>query len=95
MNYGIKLQSCERYILWCNDQWYETTDARFSAFTSLKEAVAAIKKLVEHYVYHVTLVWDEGQLDFNFGKECYTPETAPQTIEAPVNAVADGDFSLF
>ena len=92
MNYGIKLQSCDRYIQWCDKKWYETDRGDYRPFTSLQEALDAIKQLVEHYVYHVTLVSNEGQVNYDFGKQRIIPAVAPVV---QTNSVEPGDFSLF
>lgn len=91
--YGIKLQSCNRYIQWCDDKWYETVDGKCCLFETLEKAMAVIKQLEKHYVYHVTLVTPEGQVDYDFGKERVKVKAA----EAPKKkaSVELGDFSLF
>lgn len=90
--YGIKLQSCNRYIQWCDDKWYETVDGKCCLLETLEAAKAVIKQLEEHYVYHVTLVTPDGQqVDYDFGKKRVKLAEAPKKK----TSVKLGDFSLF
>lgn len=95
MNYGIKLQSCNRYIQWCDSHWYETVEGKSCLFETLDAALSAIKQLVDHYVFHVTLITPEGQVDYDFGKERIKPAVAPVTSKKKTTGVKFGDFSLF
>lgn len=94
MNYGIKLQSCNRHIVWCDEKWFETDNEAIYPFATLKEALAAIKQLVAHYVFHVTLVSPEGQVNYDFGKEQIKPTAVPVTPKQ-TTGLKLGDFSLF
>lgn len=94
MNYGIKLQSCDRYVMWCDNKWYETDRGECLPFSSLKEALAAIKQLVEHYVYHVTLVSSKEKVDYDFGKKRVQPAVVP-VAKKQTTGLKLGDFSLF
>ena len=53
--YGIRINKTGRYITWCDEHWYETSDEPFYGF-SHEDAVAIAKQLKSHYVYDVTLV---------------------------------------
>ena len=94
MNYGIKLQSCNRYVQWCDNKWYETAEDRVLPFSSWKEALEAIQQLVDHYVFHVTLVSSEGQVDYDFGKQRIQPAAVP-VAPKQISGLKLGDFSLF
>ena len=94
MNYGIKLQSCNRHIVWCDKHWYETDNGACYPFASLQEALDAIKQLVDHYVFHVTLVSSEGQVDYDFGKKRIQPAAVP-VAPKQISGLKLGDFSLF
>ena len=88
MKYGI-MTAPGRFIAWCDEKWYETTKDDLRIFT-LEEALACIKQLVEHFQYHVTLISDEGEQAYAFGK----PVTENVTSDFSLG-LEEGDFSLF
>ena len=88
MKYGI-LTAPGRFITWCDNKWYETTNIDTRPF-SLDEALQCIKQLVEHFQYHVTLISDDGIQEYEFGKPV-TKNVTSSIFDCPVD---DGDFSL-
>lgn len=52
--YSIKVNGSGRYITYCDDCWYETSEAEFPYFTK-EQAEKIRKQLKSHYVYNVTI----------------------------------------
>ena len=89
MMYGIKL-SANRFINWCDKCWYETIHEDFRPFT-LNEALETIQTLTKHFQYHVTLVSDDGEVQYDFGKK-----RVPKVVTSNQQCcVALGDYLLF
>jgi hypothetical protein len=67
--YAIKLDkvgkfNCKkvRYIAWCNDRWYETTDDPTPKFT-YEQVKDIIENIKNHYVTKLTVINQDGVLD--------------------------------
>ena len=56
MKYGIKIYSTGRYIVWCDECWYETTDNKHLALDSKEEAMAIAQQMRKHYTYKTVIV---------------------------------------
>lgn len=87
MKYGV-MTAPGRFISWCDDKWYETTKDDLRPFTK-EEALQCIQQLVEHFQYHVTLVSDEGEQAYAFGK----PVTEKVTMDFSLG-LEPGDFRI-
>lgn len=64
--YSVKIKNTGRYIQWCDDSWYETCSFENRKFTR-EEAVEVARKLVNHYVYAVTI--SDGNETFDLPEE--------------------------
>ena len=58
--YGIKIYATGRYITWCDDCWYETTNEPYMMLESRDEAMEIAQKLRKHYTYKTVIVDSEG-----------------------------------
>lgn len=52
--YPIKINKTGRYLVHCDEHWYETDSAPAMKFTE-QECNALVKQLKNHYVYDVTI----------------------------------------
>ncbi len=57
--YSVKTARNGRYIVWCDEHWYETMPAPNPVYTK-EEAEAIVKQLKNHYVYTAFLVDEDG-----------------------------------
>lgn len=57
--YSVKLPSTGKYILWCDECWYETTPVPNCNFTE-EQAKAIVKQLRNHYTYNAIVVDKDG-----------------------------------
>ena len=67
--YSVKLPSTGKYILWCDEHWYETTPEPYPFFTK-EQAEGIVKQLRNHYTYNAVVVDAEGN-------ELTTPKVNP------------------
>ena len=90
MQYGVKTAP-GRYIIWCDDKWYETVKQDTRPFSTKEDALKAVQQLVEHFQYHVVLISEEGEQPYDFGK----PTTqVPVPTEYLTADCEEGDFFL-
>lgn len=57
--YSVKLPSSGRYILWCDEHWYETTPEPYPFFEK-EQAETIVKQLRNHYTYNAVVVDAQG-----------------------------------
>lgn len=58
--YAIKINKSGRFVVWCDEHWYETESEPVYIFTK-ERAEQIAKQLKEHYVYAVTLMERDGE----------------------------------
>lgn len=59
--YSVKKRKSGRYIVWCDECWYETTEQPYPHFTK-KEAEAIVKQMKNHYCYDAVIEGKNGTL---------------------------------
>lgn len=57
--YAIKVNNTNRFIEWCSNCWYGTTNEEMHLFTK-EQADEIAEQLKDHYVYSVTLIDEDG-----------------------------------
>ena len=57
--YSVKCPNTGRYIAWCDEHWYETTQFPNPIYTK-EQAEAVVKQMQSHYTYNAILVDSEG-----------------------------------
>lgn len=60
--YPIKINKTGRYIVHCDENWYETDSVPAMKFTK-QECDSIVKQLKNHYVYSVTIEGLEPVID--------------------------------
>lgn len=78
--YAIKINKTGRYLLWCDDNWYETSSYASYRFTQ-EQADIIRKQLKKHYVYYVTL-------------EAEATEEKPKTAKTETTVAKKSPFKL-
>ncbi len=68
--YSIKNVKTNRYIIHCDENWYEATAGEMRLFTK-EEADAIAKQLRQHYVYDVVI--SNGVDTYQYGKKKEEP----------------------
>lgn len=68
--YSIKNKKTGRYVIHCDENWYEATENEVHLFTK-EQAEAIAKQLREHYVYHVII--SNGDETYEYGKKIPEP----------------------
>lgn len=57
--YAIKINKTHRYISYCDECWYETSEVPIYVYTK-DQALAIAEQMKNHYVYSVTISDREG-----------------------------------
>ena len=57
--YSVKCPNTGRYIVWCDEHWYETDKEPVTIFEKEK-AEAIVKQLRNHYIYNAVVVDADG-----------------------------------
>lgn len=58
--YSVKCPNTGKYIVWCDECWYETTTFPNPIYTK-EQAEAIVKQMRNHYVYNAVLVDSNGK----------------------------------
>lgn len=58
--YGVKIYDSGRYITWCDECWYETTNEPYLILESREEAMAIAEQMRKHYTYKTVIVDSDG-----------------------------------
>lgn len=68
--YSVKIYNkktnTSRYILWCDERWYETCSFDNRIFT-YEQAKTVVEQMKNHYQYHVSIVGDNGEEFYDYG----------------------------
>ena len=63
--YCIKIKSpnrgTNRYIAYCDDNWYETSASPIYQYKTREECIDVIMKLGKHYIYNTEIINDLGK----------------------------------
>ena len=78
--YSVKVSATGRYIIHCDDCWYETSAAEMRVFTK-DRAEEIAKQMRNHYVYKVTISNGEETYEVSaFTKPSMAKPAAPKSI---------------
>lgn len=59
MLYAIKILKTGRYVMWCDRNWYGTTDSPMPRFPK-EEAHKIADMIQDHYVYDMDIIASDG-----------------------------------
>lgn len=75
--YSIKNVKTNRYIIHCDENWYEATENEVRLFTK-EQAEAIAKQMRSHYVYNIVI--SNGTETYEYGKKKSEPAKVTKNV---------------
>ena len=72
--FAVRINGKIRYVSYCDECWYETTENPIYIFTE-QEARKIAQQMKSHYVYDISVIAEDGTTVFSTKKNPMTVET--------------------